>query len=179
MLTAQNVHGGYWGLQGDGKDGAGVIHGQDAVNFAANLYRIYPGNTGRPKGYADGSYSEWDFTNQNTKAYNITIPNPKPANKHLKIVFTWDSFPDAMEFTNRQNLLPDFDIVLWYNGSPIWYSSSWDSNNEIIEVDASDLIAGATYQIVVTPYTWRHPLHSVSDIGYYALAFDFVTNHAK
>ncbi len=50
LATAQNVDRGYWSYTSDGRDGAGVIHGANAVSFAQNHVSVYPTGSAVPDG---------------------------------------------------------------------------------------------------------------------------------
>jgi hypothetical protein len=61
LNTSRNVHGGLWDRFKDGKDGAGVIHGQNAIGFATNLLSVNPGNAAAMKAYNYSQFCESDF----------------------------------------------------------------------------------------------------------------------
>ncbi|MBN1601434.1 MAG: hypothetical protein JW915_07485 [Chitinispirillaceae bacterium] len=109
------------------------------------------------------------------KNFNIAIPNPKPAGKHLKIVLTWDSSPYESSDINE---LSDLDLSFQSNSQ--YYSSvSYESNVEIIDINASHLTAGSTYTAIVSPYTLRIPAGSYNgDHIYYSIAWTWVKDHA-
>jgi hypothetical protein len=92
LNTSRNVKGGYWNQHIDGQDGAGTIHGADAIAFASGLIQVSPGNTAKTKARYFASFSSSTFSS-GAKSFNVLIPNPKPANQHLRVVLTWDSFP--------------------------------------------------------------------------------------
>ena len=94
LATAQNVDLNYWSYQENGRDGAGVISGSEAVWFARKHTTVYPNNTAVP-------YGSLGASNQgSTINYNILIPPTKPAGKHLRIVLTWDSSPSLTDAKN-------------------------------------------------------------------------------
>ena len=107
-----------------------------------------------------------------TKYFNIKVPATKPANKHLRIVLTWNSNAKTSTATND---LTDFDIG--FSGQGVFYGSySLNSNNEIINVPAQDLIANATYQVVVQNIINRIP---AGEFTYFSIAWGWVVDHAN
>lgn len=174
LNTSRNVKGGYWYQNIDGQDGAGAIHGSDAIAFANGLTSVSPGNTAKTKARYWSSYSSATF-NGTPKTFNVLIPNPKPANQHLRVVLTWDSFPGL---TSGVNSLPDIDLSLSTSGGANYYSSSWDSNVEMVDVLASDTPNGSTATVNVTPLTWRRPSDARSSTTNVALTWGFVADHA-
>lgn len=175
MVTAQNCDGGEWDASVDGKDGAGAILGTNAVLFAQNHTAISgPNNTAAQ----DGLYaSSWYSTETTQKQFYILVPNPKPANKHLRVVVTWDSRPDL---TGYQNYLSDLDLVVKpVPGGQGSYgaSASWNGNVEIVDVPGSSLSAGSTIQAIVTPCVFR--FSSYPDFFYYSIGWTWVADHAQ
>lgn len=170
MLTAQNVHGGYWDRFVDGLDGAGVVSGSSAVNWAQNAVQVYPEMTsGVEKGFAVGS---WYTTDSTVKRFKVLVPSVKPAGKHLRVVLTWDSRPDL---TNATNELSDLDLTGFttQNGT-YYYSSSWDSNVEMFDVPNNELVAGQTYDFQVNAYALRLPVNT--NYFYWALGWEWVVD---
>ena len=93
MVTARNLHGGYWNQYEDGQDGNGVISGKSACEFAKNHTAVYPNNTEVETGLcADSWYSD----QTEPKYFYVKIPAVVDNTKHLRIVLTWDSNPDAL-----------------------------------------------------------------------------------
>jgi hypothetical protein len=90
-------------------------------------------------------------------------------------VFTWDSFPDLVNLTNE---LPDIDIYMITN-SGYKYSSSWDSNIEILDINSGDVTAGGTYSVTVDPYLWRRTAGARGTCTYAALTWTFVPTNAR
>lgn len=175
LQTARNVHGGLWNWREDGKDGAGVVHGASAIAFATNLPWTSPGNTPIPKAYSFLNFCQTDFGGNGTKTYNISIPNPKPAGQHLRVVLTWNSFPDLV---NNENRLPDVDISLSSNiGNRT--SSSWDANVEILDIPAVEFTAGGNYSLDIVPYMWRRTAGANANCSYAALTWGFTTTQAR
>jgi subtilase family protein len=173
MLTARNVKYGYWSPGTDGLDGAGVVHGQDAISFAQSMVSVSPNNTAEVNGVYYASLSQADFTpSPVVKYFNIKIPASLPANKHLRIVLTWDSSPDIGANVND---LSDFDLS--FNNGWQW-SSSWDANVETIDVPAANVTPNATYNCGIHPYTWRHHANARSSLVYTSLTWGWVTDHA-
>ena len=151
ILTAQNVENGDWTVGGDERDGAGTVSGSEAVAFATGHTSVYPGNSACVSGLGASSFYASDFGSN--KRFYYQVPNPKPSGKHLRVVLTWDSNPNV---NNGTNDLSDFDLVVQHNGGN-QYSSSWDSNVEVVDVAAGNLSAGGTYSIDISPYANRIP----------------------
>lgn len=174
LLTARNVSGGYWQSGIDGIDGAGVIHGSDARAWAQSMTSVSPNGTAVEKGYYYTSFSSGDFTAQTARTLNVKIPNPIPAGKHLRIVLTWDSSPDLASGANN---LSDIDLE-FDASSQAFYSSSWDSNIEILDI-TSGVSAGSTYVCKIKPMSWHWSSGARSTSIYAALAWGYVTDHAR
>ncbi len=173
LNTARNVHGAEWNQSQDGKDGAGVIHGQDAIAFATNLPSVSPGNSPVSRGYY---YSLLTQSNFGTPLYfNVAIPNPRPSGQHLRVVLTWNSMPSLIW---SSNILQDIDLYVT-SYSNFRYSSSSDSNIEIVDFPASETPAGTTATIQVYPAIWRRVDNSRVNFTYVALTWGFVANHAQ
>jgi hypothetical protein len=169
ILTAQNVESGGWTVSGDERDGTGTIAGADAVSYASGHTSVSPGNTACEKGMGATSFYASDFGSN--KRYNFLVPNPKPSNKHLRVVLTWDSNPNV---SNGTNDLSDLDLIVQKNGGT-QSSASWDSNVEVVDIAAADLTAGSSYYIDVSPYADRIPS---GGFFYYAIAWAWVTDEA-
>jgi hypothetical protein len=109
------------------------------------------------------------------KRFNYAVPNPKPSGKHLRVVLTWDSNPVV---GGGVNALSDLDLIVQYNGS-VRTSGSWDNNVEVVDIAASELTAGSSYYIDVSPYISRIPASgSRTNFFYYAIAWTWVKDHA-
>lgn len=174
ILTAQNVDGGYWVSGTDGRDGAGVVSGSEAVSFAHSHTSVSVGNSAVEKGMGAGSMSAPDFSS-GSKRFNYLVPNPKPAGKHLRVVVTWDSNPVVGGTTNA---LSDVDLTVQINGTTR-SSSSWDNNIEVVDVAAANVTAGGSYYIDVVPAINRIPASgSRTTFFYYAIAWEWVKDHA-
>jgi hypothetical protein len=107
--------------------------------------------------------------------FAIKIPNPKPTGKHLKIVLTWESSPSL---TDPINDLSDLDLNFTGNSTTYIYSR-WDSNVEIIDVDASQVTAGNTYNVNVPIYTMRISAQAYSQSINSCIAWTWVKDHAQ
>jgi hypothetical protein len=175
ILTARNVTNGYWNHGYDGKDGGGVIHGADAISFGKSYTQVYPGSPSAEKALWYGSFSAGDFSPTRNKTFSIKIPSTKPAGKHLRIVLTWNSIPDLVA---RRNYLSDIDLRFTSN-SGVTTSTSWDSNNEVLDIESSTLTAGGTYQCVVVPAIWRIGTNARTSSTYASLAWHWVTDRAR
>lgn len=174
ILTAQNVESGDWTVGGDERDGAGVVSGSEAVSFAQNHTSVSAGNTAVEKGMAAGSMYASDFSSGNKRFY-YRVPNPKPSNKHLRVVLTWDSNPVV---GGSVNALSDLDLIVQKDGVTQG-SGSWDSNVEVVDVAAAGLTAGGSYYIDISPYANRIPASgSRTNYFYYSLAWSWVADHA-
>jgi hypothetical protein len=169
ILTAQNVESGNWTTSGDERDGAGAVSGSEAVAFASGHTSVSPGNTACEKGMGATSFYASDFGSN--KRFNFLVPNPKPSGKHLRVVLTWDSNPNV---NNGTNDLSDMDLTVQRNGGTS-SSASYDSNVEVVDIDASNLTAGSSYYIDVVPWANRIPSGSYF---YYAIAWAWVKDHA-
>lgn len=173
ILTAQNVDGGDWASGTDGRDGAGVVSGSEAVSFAQNHTSVSIGGSAVEKGMMATSMYASDFSSN--KRFNYAVPNPKPSGKHLRVVLTWDSNPVV---GGGINALSDLDLIVQYNGSTR-SSRSWDNNVEVVDIAASEVTAGSSYYIDVAPYTNRIPASgSRANFFYYAIAWTWVKDHA-
>jgi hypothetical protein len=173
ILTAQNVDGGDWASGTDGRDGAGVVSGSEAVSFAQNHTTVSVGGSAVEKGMMATSMYASDFSS--SKRFNYVVPNPKPSGKHLRVVLTWDSNPVV---GGGINALSDLDLIVQYNGS-VRTSGSWDNNVEVVDIAASELTAGSSYYIDISPYTCRIPASgSRTNFFYYAIAWTWVKDHA-
>ncbi len=175
VLTAQNVDGGDWASGTDGRDGAGVVSGSEAVAFAQSHTSVSVGNTAVEKGMGGGSLVAADFSGAN-KRFNYLVPNPKPSGKHLRVVLTWDSNPIV---GGASNPLSDVDLIVQNNGGTS-ASASWDGNVEVVDVSASSLTAGSSYYIDVDPAINRIPASgSRTNYFYYMVAWYWVKDHAN
>lgn len=176
VLTAQNIDGGDWSNTTDGRDGSGVVSGTEAVSFAQNHTAVSTGNTAVQKGMAAGFISASDFSAANRR-YIYNVPNPKPSGKHLRVVLTWDSNPVVT--TGGANALSDMDLLV-QTGADTLKSKSWDSNVEVVDVPAANVVAGGDYSIEVDPVTNRIPASgSRTTFFYYALAWEWVKDSAN
>jgi hypothetical protein len=175
ILTAQNVDGGDWTSSTDGRDGAGVASGSEAVSFAQNHTTVSIGNSAVEKGMMAGSMYASDFSS-GAKRFNFAVPNPKPSGKHLRVVLTWDSNPIV---GGGVNALSDLDLTVQKNGGTQG-SYSWDGNVEVVDVSASSLTAGGSYYIDAIPAINRIPSSgSRTNFFYYAIAWTWVKDHAQ
>jgi hypothetical protein len=182
ILTAHNVHGGYWNPTVDGIDGTGVISGVDAVYFARNASQLrYPVSTAVQSGYYGG------FIPENTGSaysitFNIAVPSSFPSGKHLRIVFTWDSSPSMTTDTNE---VADLDLVVPGKICPGKGIDNWGSNESTVEVAEllnSQLTPGTpiTAQILVWPFTINANAYNKSLNGvYYGIGWTWVKNSAN
>jgi hypothetical protein len=174
ILTAQNVDGGEWSSNTDGRDGAGVISGAEAVTFAQSHASVAVGGSASEKGMFAGSLYAADFSASN-KRFNYYVPNPKPSGRHLRVVLTWDSNPIVGGSTNA---LSDLDLIVQMNGGTLG-SYSWDNNVEVVDVAAASLTAGSSYFIDVDPAINRIPASgSRTNYTYYAIAWTWVKDEA-
>ena len=166
MLTAENIHGGYWNTYSDGQDGNGVISGNAACKFAINHSSTPPG----AMGVIDGMYAaSWQNTDFSDKDFAIKIPSRKPNNHHLRIVLTWDSNPDLNGSINH---LSDLDLNF---DSGRYLSNSWDSNVEVIDVPMNEVAAGSTYNVSIDPVFLRT---GSMTYFYYAIGWTWVKDNA-
>lgn len=174
ILTAQNVDGGDWYANTDGRDGAGVVSGSEAVSFAQNHTSVSVGGAAAEKGMMAGSLYATDFSASN-KRFNYVVPNPKPSGKHLRVVLTWDSNPIVGGSTNA---LSDIDLTVQTNSGTSG-AYSWDNNVEVVDVAAAGLTAGSSYYIDVDPVINRIPASgSRTNFTYYAIAWAWVKDDA-
>jgi hypothetical protein len=171
ILTAQNVESGDWTISGDGRDGTGVVSGAEALSFAKDHTSVSPNNAAVVSGMHGSSLYATDFGS--SKRFNFLVPNPKPAGKHLRVVLTWDSNPDVNAGTNA---LSDLDLIAQHN-SGTSFSSSWESNVEVVDIPAANLTAGSSYYIDVNPYMSRIP-STGTNYFYYVVAWTWVKDHA-
>lgn len=140
MVTSQNISGA-WNVAQDSSNEAGVISGHDAEVFALSYPKISANNTPCVNGI--------DFraiqSTQNYLYYYILIPATLPANKHLRVVLTWDSRPNI---DSARNYLTDLNMGMWVSGT--WYNScSREGNYELINVPAAAVTPNAYYTLTV------------------------------
>jgi hypothetical protein len=176
LSTAENVEGGEWNRVVDGRDGAGVVSGANAVHLARN--HASPGPNGTAETYAVTTANIGRTTpNGSTAKYNIKIPNPLPAGKHLRIVLTWTSNP--VRSPTSHNYLSDLDLS-WVGDNWIGRTStSYNGNVEIIDVPVSEVTAGGTYQATITLWANRIPSNGISTSLKYAIVWNWVKDHAQ
>lgn len=176
FATAMNVDRGDWSIASDGRDGAGVVHGAGAVQFAGEHVSVYPGHAAVTKGIATGSLYAADFASPNNPlVFNILIPNPKPAGMHLRVVLTWDSNPSLNEAANH---LSDLDLLVT-SGSSGRASQSFNGNNEVVDIPASQFPAGASVQARVSKVVNRIPASGTcTNYFYYAIGWTWVKDRA-
>ncbi len=162
-----------WWNRWDGRDGAGVISGADAVWFARNHQTITENNAAVENGISTGYLTTADEGTQ--KQYNILVPNPMPSGKHLRVVLTWSSSP--CEIAPVANDLSDLDLYMTgdVNG---YYCTSWDDNVEMIDVTNSDLTAGSSYYVVMEVGAMRISACAYADWIKYAIGWTWVKDHA-
>ncbi|MBW8889802.1 MAG: S8 family serine peptidase [Fibrobacteres bacterium] len=172
MATAQNVTGGYWSSQVDGKDGAGVVYGSAAVNFASSHSTTYPNSAPIQYGIGSGSLYASDFSTPDI-IYKIGIPSSKPAGKHLRVVLTWDSNP----VLGGDNALSDLDLKVNY-GTSSKSSLSNDGNVEMVDIASNLIPAGSTMDAHIIKWSNRIPSGSRTNFFYYAIAWTWVEDHA-
>ncbi len=176
LATAENVDGDYWSTHVDGNDGAGVVSGSSAVNLAQN--HSEPGPNAAAVAYAVSTAGIDQYqANGSTAKYNILIPNPKPAGKHLRVVLAWTSIPTRTPVVD--NYLSDLDLSVSSNGG--WkYSMSNNANIEMVDIPASDVSAGGTYQAIASLWANRFPPSgAISSALKYAIAWTWVKDHAQ
>lgn len=177
MATAQNVDAGYWTSTVDGRDGAGVVNGADAVAFAKGHSAVFPNNTPAVNGLGASSISPSDFNDLNAIFYKIQIPNPKPAGKHLRVVLTWDSNPTPVGSATIANPLSDLDLLVT-NGSQGMASNSQNSNVEMVDIPNTMYAAGSVVDARIFKTVNRIPAGSRAQFFYYAVGWTWVKDHA-
>jgi hypothetical protein len=59
------------------------------------------------------------------------------------------------------------------------FSTSFDSNIEILDISAGDVIAGGTYTVNVKPFAWRRTQDARGTCTYAALTWTFVKTNAR
>lgn len=180
LLTAENVDGGYWDpYSEDQRDGAGTVSGANAVRFVTGngsyglSYNPGPDNSGDPQIAAiDVEYLDSALFGTSQYFYYKT-PSSLPSGKHLRVVLTWNSSPGVNVAENAIS-----DLALGVQTSGGWYvADTWNGNIEIIDIPSGDLAPNTTYQIRVDPVTFRKASDG-PDFTYYALAWDWVKDHA-
>ena len=174
LVTAENVDGGDWSTGDDGRDGVGVINGASAVAFAQSYTAVDPGNSPVQKGMGVGEIrsSTWNTALQ----YKISVPNPIPSGKYLRIVLLWDSNPSL---TAAVNAVSDLDLVA-YSGVTTRSSASYNNNIEIAHFYPTEVQAGGTVTVDISKYANRIPNSGIAttDYFFYAIAWDWVDTHA-
>jgi hypothetical protein len=163
----------YWVNRWDGRDGAGVISGADAVWFARNHQTVAENDAAVVHGISTNYLTSADSGSQ--KYFNIKIPDPMPAGKHLRVALTWSSSPCENEGINEVS-----DLDLFMPANTTWYSCfSWDDNVEMIDVPHSDLTAGSSYYVVLDIGAMRIPACAYGgDTIYYAIGWTWPKDHA-
>jgi len=175
LATARNVTGGYWNYSIDGLDGAGVVMGQDAITLAKTVSHVIPNGAAVQNGYYYAAMSASDFPpTQATKAFNIQIPSPLPVRKHLRVVVTWDCQADMVY---AQEALSDVDLIVQTTRGS-YYSTSWNSNVEMVDIPLSGVTAGSPAIATVYPVTWNSVGNPRSSSIYWAITWTWVTDHA-
>ena len=176
LLTAHNVDGGHWNATVDGRDGAGVVSGLDAVRFAKEHVEVEPNRVFPAEhGLSHGSFGLNDTGGQ--VELQVRVPDAKPVGKHLRVVLTWDSIPDR---DLHRNTVSDLDLLFSSNKSTYNYMSmSEDSNVEIIDIPSRVLVAGETYPLTVSVSQARVPTNAVTDVFYWAVGWTWVQDHAQ
>lgn len=174
LVTAQNVDRGYWSYTSDGRDGAGVVHGGDAVSFAQNHATVFTNGTAVISGMTATSLYPTDFNDINPIFYKIQIPNPKPSGKHLRVVLTWDSNPGM---STSINPLSDLDLLVT-SGSQGMASNSLNSNVEMVDIPNTMFTPGSIVDARIFKTTNRIPTGSRSQSFYYAIGWTWVKDHA-
>jgi len=171
LLTAHNVDGDHWDTTTDGRDGAGVVSGADAVWFAKNHTAVLPGG-GAEHGLATGAWYANAPPEPNT--FWVHVPQSMPRNKHLRVVLAWDSNPDL---TTNRNALSDLDLWVWSDG-PWYFSSSWDSNVEIVDIPAEELTPGQSYPLHILLANLDIPAGASTDFFYWSIGWTWVRDRA-
>src|SRR5690606_38954983 len=113
LVTAQKVDGGYWDRSTDSRDGTGAVAAAEALAFAQGHTSVYPNATAAQKGMFATSMYPSEFSGANIR-FNYSVPNPKPAGRHLRAVLTWDSNPVV---GGGVNALSDLDLVVYSNAA--------------------------------------------------------------
>jgi hypothetical protein len=173
ILTAQNVMAGEWDASIDGEDGAGVISGANAVDFAKNHYVASVSGTATIRGMAVNLVNAGNWSTPLT--YNIQIPNSVPSDKNLRIVLTWDSNPSL---TLAYNDLSDLDLSAVTSTSSVYSSASYEGNVEVITIPGNTLVANSVTVATINKWVNRIQSWSTTNYFYYAIAWDWVDNHA-
>lgn len=57
--------------------------------------------------------------------------------------------------------------LLGRNSNYTYISGSWDGNVEVVDIPSSALVAGATYQARINPFTFRIPAQARLNFFYY------------
>lgn len=174
LVTANNVDRGEWhSSTSDGRDGAGVIFGARAVNFAQNFTLVTPTGTPSSMAMSSGSIYASDFGTGDI-VYYIRVPSPQPAGRHLRVVLTWDSNPLINDPVNE---LSDLDLVVIRNQGTTG-SYSFNGNVEIVDIPANQLTSNGVYAASIKKVSNRIPAGGRADFFYYAIAWTWIDNHA-
>jgi hypothetical protein len=172
LVTAENVDAGEWSPAFDGRDGAGVIHGAEAVAFARSHVDVHPEDSAVASGMGAGEVSaaDWD----KPLRYAIAVPPVLPRGKILRVVLTWDSNPSLSSAVNE---LSDLDLSVAAPGR-IKASASYNSNVEIVHFRSTELKPGAVLEAKIHKTAYRIPDDATADFFYYSLAWAWVDAHA-
>lgn len=179
ILTAANCDGNEWSIMEDGKDGTGALSGRAAAFFAQNHTAVSPSNYPAVQdGLGSGT---WYSSQTGPKTFNIRIPSSKPVNKHLRVVLTWNSSPELSEGINY---LSDLDLSVYDpNTGVVLVCGSWNSNVEVVDISAGQLIEGSQIQATINPYALRFSTDpsnlNPKRFFYYSIGWTWVANSAN
>jgi len=176
LLTAQNVDYENWSFHEDGRDGAGVVSGADAVAFAKTF--VYAtNNIAEINGLITGIYTA-DDTNGTYQDILVKIPDVIPSGKHLRAVLTWSSSPNEDD-DYPVNDISDLDLGFRADYRYYYSSMSYDDNVEIVDIDNSSIIAGSEYTLIINLTALRIPPEATFQYFHYAVAWTWVKDHAE
>jgi hypothetical protein len=175
LLTAQNVDYSYWNYLEDGRDGAGVVSGSDAVAFARSFEYAWTPETPIETGLFQNLIFSYDTVGL-IRSFNVKIPDVIPTGKHLRAVLTWSSSPSENAEIND---ICDLDLGFIANNDNPYGSMSYDDNIEIVDIENNVITAGGEYPLTVNLTANRISQDAYSSYIYYAIAWTWVKDHAE
>lgn len=182
MVTAENVHGGYWDPNVDGIDGCGQVSGYSAVEYANSLEN----SKQHPESYAttDGLGFDKIYRDSpppgNKIRYNIASTFSDIENKHFRAVLTWSSSISKNESEIDRNRISNLNLNLIEKstGRIIDYCRSINDNVEVIDVDFDKFRSGEEYCLEIDIVNLNFPPNPTRDYIKYSLGWTKVNDGA-
>jgi hypothetical protein len=174
LLTAHNAESGYWDVDSDGNDGAGVVAVHDAVVYAVGCTDVSH-ELGSPVAES-GFYTNQADSTMVDRTFRARAPDQPAPGTHLRVALCWTSMPDYDVF---ENVLSDLDLGGLTDDNDSTYGSySLDANVEMIDVPVERLTPGGEYPFTVYATNIRIPSGARSKVFYYTVGWTSVRDHA-